>query len=239
MQDLKEWLPVAVIPRTLCNEMAFRGQSTKYKCLENFALYGIKIRAEILKSEILAHRSKVVSKVLETVKDVCPNIVVVESLIDPQEVVSHPLKPSSELTLFSVRDLSAAVISQKEAVKSVHQALSLKRLLQFEPYAGLDQNTLLCIHSDKNVIKDEQISNAFVSNFATQISDPNSILMCRRILSQSRASSVNIQSVSPRQEVVQALETWRSETEGTYSCLRETLNKYSVFTGRNPLVSGL
>ncbi len=49
---------------------------------------------------------------------------------------------------------------------------------------------------------------------------------------------LNIQSVSPRQEVVQALETWRSETEGTYSCLRETLNKYSVFTGRNPLVSG-
>ena len=30
----------AVSPRTLCNEMVFRGQSTKYKCLENFALYG-------------------------------------------------------------------------------------------------------------------------------------------------------------------------------------------------------
>ncbi len=57
--------------------------------------------------------------------------------------------------------------------------------------------------------------------------------MYRRILRQSRASNVKIQSVSPRQEVVQALETWRtrSETEGTYSCLRETLNKYSVFTG--------
>ncbi len=26
----------------LCNEMAFRGQSTKYKCLKNFALYGSK-----------------------------------------------------------------------------------------------------------------------------------------------------------------------------------------------------
>ncbi len=172
-------------------------------------------------------------------KDVCPNIVVVESLIDPQEVVSHPLKPSSELTLFSVTDLAVAVTSQKEAVKSVHRALSIKRLLQFEPYAGLDLNTLQFIHSDKNTMKDEQISNAFVSHFDSQISDSNSILMYRRILSKYQASNVNVQSVSPRQEVVQALETWRSETEGTYSCLRETLNKYSIFTGRNPLVSGI
>ncbi len=62
--------------------------------------------------------------------------------------------------------------------------------------------------------------------------------MYRRILSQSQAANANIKLVSPRQEVVQALETWRSGTEGTYSCLRETLNKYSVFTGRNFLVSG-
>ena len=201
--------------------------------------FTIKIRSEVLTPESLAHRSKVVSKVLETVKDVCPNIVVVESLINPQEVVNHPLKPSSELTLFSVRDLATAVISQKEAVKSVHRVLSLKRLLQFEPYAGLDLNTLQCIHSNKNVMKDGRISNIFISHFARQIYDPNSILMYRRILSQSRASIVNIQSVSPRQEVVQTLKTWRRETEGTYSCLRETLNKYSVFTGRNPLVSGI
>ncbi len=197
----------------------------------------LKMRSEVLKPEGLAHRFKTVYKVLETMKDVCHNILVVESLINPQEVVSHPLKPSSELTLFSARDLAAAVISQKDAVKSVHRALSLKRLLQFEPYAGLNLNTLQCIHSDKNTMKDEQISNAFLSHFASQISDLNSILMYRIILSQSRASNVNIQSVSPRQEVVQALEMWRSETEGTYSCLRETLNKYSVFTGRNPLVS--
>ena len=207
--------------------------------LSNNKSITLKIRSEVLKPESLAHRSKTVKKVLETVKDVCPNILVVESLINPQEVVSHPLKPSSELTLFSVRDLAVAVISQKEAVKSVHRALSLRRLLQFEPYAGLDLNTLHCIHSDKNVGKYGRISNIFISHFVRQISDPNNILMYRRILSQSRALVVNIQSVSPRQEVVQALMTWRSETEGTYSCLRETLNEYSVFIGRNPLVSGI
>ncbi len=193
----------------------------------------LKIRSEVLTPESLAHRSKIVNTILKTVKDVCPNIVVVESLINPQEVVSHPLKPSSEISLVRVTDLAVAVISKK---KAVYLALS-KRLLQFEPYTGLDLNTLQCIHSDKNIMKDEQISNAFVCHFASQILDPISSFMYRRILSQSRASNIKILSVSPRQEVVQAFETWRSETEGTYSCLRETLNKYSVFTGRNPLVS--
>ncbi len=200
----------------------------------------LKIRSEVLTPEVLANRSKIVSKIVETVKDVCPNIVVVESLINPLEVVSHPLKPSSELMLFRVRHLATAVISKKNAVNSViNHLLSLKRLLQFEPYAGLDLNTLQCIHSDKIAMKDEQISNAFVFHFARQISDPNSILMYRKILSQCRASIFKISPVNPRQEVVQALETWRSETEGSYSCLRDTLNKYSVFTGRNPLVSGI
>ena len=42
---------------------------------------------------------------------------------------------------------------------------------------------------------------------------------------------------SPREQVVDGLKKWRSKTEGSYVCLMETLNKYSVFTGRNPLVS--
>ena len=191
----------------------------------------LKIRSKVLTTKSLAHRSVIVNKILETVKDVCPNIVVVESLINPKEVVSHPLEPSLELMLFSVRHLAAAVSSQNESVESnIHHPLSLKCLLHFEPYAGLDLKTIHCIHSNEKILKEDKISNTFISHFASQISDPNSILMYKQILGQSQASS-------DTKDVVQALETWRKETEGTYSCLRETLNKYSVFTGRNPLAS--
>ncbi len=155
-----------------CND---DGITTHLELCDNKS-FTIKIRSEVLTPESLAHRSKVVNKILKTVQDVCPNIAVGESLIDPLEVVSHPLKPFSELTLFSVRDLAAAVIIiSKKSVKSVHRALSLKRLLQFEPYAGLDINTLQCIHSDKNAMKDEQISNAFVSS---QISEIQTVFSC-------------------------------------------------------------
>ena len=129
-------------------------------------------------------------------------------------------------------------------IRSTRQfALSLEHLLKFEPYAGLDPTIIQCIHSEKNVKKDIVISSGFISYFADQVADPDiedrdqvfrNSRMYRRILSHS---NVKVHSSSPKQEVVQALETWRDETEGTYSCLRETLNKYSVFSGRNPLVS--
>ncbi len=132
-------------------------------------------------------------------------------------------------------------------IKSTQQVgLPFAHLLQFESYAGLDQTTIQCIHSDKNTKKEEKISRAFISHFAELVTNsdnknPDQVArnsrMFRIMLSPSQTSVVKIQSVSPRQEVIQALETWRSETGGTYSCLRETLNKYSVFTGRNPLVS--
>ncbi len=203
----------------------------------------VKIRSEFLKLESLAHRSKIISKVLETVKDYCPNIDAVESVIDPQEIVCQSLKPTSELTLFSIKDVAVAITSQKPDVKSIFRSISLKRLLQFEPYAYLDLNTLQCIHSEKNLAKDKKISSAFISHFATQVAEPDnqdpdqvdqSCRLYREILKASKALKG-----SSRQEMVQALEMWRSETEGTYSCLRETLNKFSIFSGRNPLVSVL
>ncbi len=40
VQRLKAWLPVSSQPTNIMQRKAFRGHSTKYKCLENFALYG-------------------------------------------------------------------------------------------------------------------------------------------------------------------------------------------------------
>ncbi len=40
----------------------------------------LKMRSEVLTPESLAHRSKIVNTIIETVKSVCPNIVVEESL---------------------------------------------------------------------------------------------------------------------------------------------------------------
>ena len=228
-----------------CND---DGITAHLELAENGRSLVLKMRSGTVSPESLIHRSRIVSTIRETVECFGRNVNVIESVIDPDEVVKHPLKNPSDLPLVDIKDIATAVSSNKSAIKSTQQdGLTFEHLLHFEPYAGLDKTIIQCIHSNKNVKKDKKISGHFISHFAEIVANsenenPDLIArnsrMFRRILSQSQALVVNIQPVTPRQEVVQALETWRSETEGSYSCLRETLNEYSIFSRRNPLVSG-
>ena len=197
----------------------------------------LKMRSSVLTPEFLTVRFKIITEVRETVKKFCPNVTTVESVINPQEVIRHLQIPTRELTLYSVSAKASAVVYNRKNVKSEFGSLASFQLLQFEPYAGLDQDTLQCIHSDKNVMKNERVSNAFISYFARQVTGSNHSSMYRAIINHCVSPGAQAsQSRSPKLELVHTLETWRDKTEGTYSCLRETLDKYSIFTGRNPLV---
>ena len=76
--------------------------------------FALKVRCLELNPECLAIRSKIITKVLQTVKDFCPNMKTTESIIDPQQVVKHPLKPSSELTLCSIFNTALAITSRQK-----------------------------------------------------------------------------------------------------------------------------
>ena len=210
------------------------GVTSHLELSDNGKAFTLKMRCRILKPQCLTIRSKIIAKVLQTVQDFCPNIKTTESIINPQQVIKHPLKPYLELAICSISNTALAISSKEEDVMSDYQSLPLKHLVKFEPYAHLDQDTLKCIHSEKNVMKDEKISNVFISHFASQIRSAEDINMYTALL-RPRGTPSTISS-SPKQELIHSLESWRNETEGTYSCLRETLNKYSIFTGRNPLV---
>ena len=216
-----------------CND---DGVTSHLELSDNGKYFVLKMSSRILKSEFLLVRSKIITKTLETVRDFCSNINTIESVMDSQELV-EPLKPAASVTLCTIQNIAIAVAKNIEDVKSEHQPLTVSQLLQFEPYAGLDQDTLQCIVSEKNAKKDNRISRGFIAYFVSQIADSEHIKLYTKIFGHHRSPSARVsQSDSPRQELVHTLETWRDKTEGTYSCLRETLSKYSIFTGRNPLV---
>ena len=140
----------------------------------------VKMRALELTPECLALRTKLISKILQTVKDFCSNIETTESIINPQQVIEHPLKLASSLTLSTVADTAVAVVSNKKAVKSMYSPQPLQHLLKFEPYAGLDFSTLQCICTINNSEKNEKISDRFIFNFANQVADRDRALMYRK-----------------------------------------------------------
>ena len=218
-----------------CND---DGVNSHLELFNNGKAFMLKMRSRVLKPDFLFVRSQNIAKIIETVKDFCPNITTVESVIDSLEVIKRPLKPAASVTLCSISDIALAVALNKDDVKGERRSLALSQLLQFEPYASLDQDTLQCILSEKNAKKNDKVSNPFIFHFANQVADSECISMYLTILHNDRSPSTraSTKSDSPKHELIHTLETWRDKTEGTYSCLRETLNKYSIFTGRNPLV---
>ena len=207
--------------------------------IEQAKALAVQIRANELTPECLDLRRRITSKVLETSKEFCPNVDTVEAIIKPSEVTTHPLncKPISDLSLFKVETVAAAVVHNRPYVTSMTRPVAspLKSIVQFEPYFGLSRKAFDFLFHPQNPALKEKVSDNFLSCFADHFQDPDSVNLFIRILAQ--APPTQSSQASPSQELVHSLKVWRNETEGTYQCLRTTLDQYSIFGGRNPLVS--
>ena len=195
------------------------------------------MRSHEISSECLQLRSLLIQKVLAAAREFCSKVSTVESFINPSDTTQYPLKPTSQLALYCITEVATAVaLGKRSVVDDTGRPVSLDSLLSFEPYADLGEanlRELLCSHCSR------KISDEFISKIALCISSkPQAILnIFETILLQlSERASLEAAS-SPLYRVRQVLKIWRDSCEGTYQCLREKLDQFSVFAGRNPLVS--
>ena len=195
------------------------------------------MRCPKVKSKCLQLRSLLIQKVLAAAREFCSKVSTVESFVNPSDTTHYPLKPTSQLALNNMTEVASAVATGASSV--VHDSgrpVSLDSLLSFEPYADLGEanlRELLCSHCST------KISEEFLSKLAFCISNkPQAVLNVFEtiLLPLSERASLEAAS-SPLYRVRQVLKIWKDGCEGTYQCLREKLDQFSVFAGRNPLVS--
>ena len=190
-----------------------------------------------VKSECLQLRSLLIQKVLAAAREFCSKVSTVESFINPSDTTQYPLKPTSQLALYNISDVATAVAKGVPAVvNDSGTSVFLDSLLSFEPYADLGEanlRELLCSHCTT------KISDEFISKITFHISNkPQAILNIFESILLSLAERASLEAASsPLYRMRQVLKIWRDGCEGTYQCLREKLDHFSVFAGRNPLVS--
>ena len=195
------------------------------------------MRCPEVKSECLQLRSLLIQKVLAAAREFCSKVSTVESFINPSDTTQYPLKPTSQLALYNISDVATAVAKGVPAVvDDSGTSVFLESLLSFEPYADLGEanlRELLCSHCSR------KISDEFISKIALCISNkPQAILNIFESILLTLAERASLEAASsPLYRVRQVLKIWRDGCEGTYQCLREKLDQFSAFAGRNPLVS--
>ena len=193
-------------------------------------------------TKCLQLRSQVFQKVLAALREFCPKVVAVESFIDPSELSQYPLKGTSELTLFPLSAVAKSVVAGKSSVVSMSvKSPSLESLLLFEPYADLGEPILRKLFDYQNPspkVTDNELSK-MIPNFLIRVLNRRDLILqlfpMDRFVLEECMSHTGVPG--PNYELLQILTNWRDSCEGTYQCLREKLDQFSAFAGRNPLVS--
>ena len=226
------------------------GIESVVEVLEDIQTVAVMLRCvsgEENEAQCIFHRSSVIHTILSTKADICPHISTTEFFIHPS-CVQYPLKVCDGVTLFSLAAIARAVTNLKPFIVSDcgksrgFVFIKVEELLCFEPFSDCGKKVLQEMFEDDNCSK--EVSDDFILSMADSIAhqakSTQKIKWLMKVfqlpLSQLQEQTSQVPK-GPTRELIGLFQTWRQCTAGTYQCLRETLDKFSVFCGRNPLVS--
>ena len=181
-------------------------------------------------------RSAIIGIILQAKSEFCPKVAIREFLLRPSDSNDYPLKPSTELTFITIAELANAVMKAEPGVLDMDgNGISIVDLLGFEPYAYLGERIVRELFDEQNPSYSEQ-------DFLYGIADKNYHMFdnFKKMLNLSVAVvDFHIAQAPPGEahKMAHLLRCWRERSKGSRQCLRQTFDHFSVFAGRNPIVS--
>ena len=191
--------------------------------------------------ECVEHRSQVIKCILEAKEELCPAVTMKESLIHPNCLLT-PVSGTS-LQLFSISELVEALLENESGLVSQpgRKVVEINQLLYFEAYTCFSADVLRELEFENN--SDKLVSEEFpyeVSKTSqTKVNQLKQVLSIDSTKFQAAlARAPPFLRDHPEYQCKLVFQVWKENTQSpTYRALRSALDKYSVFCGRNPLVS--
>ena len=225
------------------------GVETVVEVLEQSQAVIVMMRCfNMLKSlvQCLHLRSSIIQKVLKATAEFC-SVSTLESFIHPDDL-QYPPKSGSETVLFHIPGVAQTIVDMNPCVhddSDVGEIISMEELLYFEPYSDIGRQLLEKLFDKEN--EDVKVSDYFLNEISQSIvanTEP-------RYLKQKKELFLKLFKLNPdvlHEQVMSLPESqsfqfkkmfqiWCSRSYVTYGHLKKTLDKYSMFCGRNLLVS--
>ena len=193
-------------------------------------------QSDTVTNDILKYRTDIIVKVRETARELCPSVSTEELLLSPKDVI-YPLNISETTALFSLKSVAQSVVHKDRYAISVNGIEHLP-VGDHEVYANLGEIILQPLFNENDPAHGKRISDRFLSAISSSWNkNPHLVdIICSAISPRSNTTSKTVTSI---EKIEAALKSWRDGSDGTYRCLRQILDQFSVFAGRNPLVSKL
>ena len=190
--------------------------------------------------------SAVIHMVLSAVKQFCGAIELNENLIHPEELLSYPLRNIGDLFKYFINRLASMIMERKEVITvkvgERFKTIEIDELVYFESYTSLSDKLMAFLYSGDDSL-DQPIPDSFLLDFASSAYLKQSKLKEILSFNESELAGAVAQcdeqyKADQRHQCFLLLRTWRDSNENTtYNGLRKLLDSFSIFCGRNPLVS--
>ena len=146
---------------------------------------------------------------------------------------SH-VKPTSELSLFPLSEIATAIVQGKSSVITKRgKPLQLDALLCFEPYASIGRYNLCKLFDENHPEYVTKVPMIFPEKIplrdryrVVELLNPNQPKF------QAATESGDLKT-----KMNETFRKWRNSCDGTFYCLRQKLDQFSIFTLKNILVS--
>ena len=208
----------------------------KMICLEGREIHCVRLRTKLIRA------------ILKAKNELCPHIHVEECIV---EVAADNLKAMLECPSHSIKYLSSMIANRDPNgdpdLLLTHSdgstGIKISELLYFEPYVVLTPDLIAQLFAKETAKK--KVSSSFMTELATCMY-PFSDALEKALKPDPSILSGKYKEVQPaslgeisRQQLrcKHILEAWLEQLgpAATYKTLRQELNKYSIFCGRNPL----
>ena len=186
--------------------------------------------------ECIHLRSAIIHKVLCAREKFCPKVSTSEYFMHP-DVVEYPLKPTSELNLFSISEITRAIEKGNSCVIGKDKLpLDLEKLLYFEPYSHLSVTIIQELFDEEKASYDiDEFIHRMAQCFDAKLDYFKRMFYALKVPIPTMMQQTPSGSI---QGIAQLLQLWHLRSrKGGYQCLRGELDRFSIFAGRNPLVS--
>ena len=183
-------------------------------------------RSEQLK--LVNTRAQVIAKVLKAKAEFCGSVKTVEEFVPrPQYPVTIPCTSG-----ISVESIAQAICSGRKKVHiSAHTLIPVSELLCFEPFQFCTHQCLVDLYSKDHLSRN--LTSSFIESFSSNITSVDDFCTLLNIPLHKVAVD---SSSSDYHKAVRMFQEWQTQSEGTYQWLRQQMDKYSIFSGRNILV---
>ena len=173
--------------------------------------------------QLVKLRAQVMAEIQSVRREFCSNAITVEMF------VPNPQYPLDLKVSVSLNKIAHSVSSHEDAVMlSPHTPLSITKLLFFEPYIFCNTQCLVDLFCEDLVCK---VTPQFFDCISSKISCVAGFCTLLNVPLHKIDSCG-----SDYDKAVRMFQEWQAHSEGTYQCLRQHMDKYSVFSGRNILV---